>query len=262
MKNIFRIDDFNDWSDGYDVIASALVSKFESIDFKDGNVRLACLAALSSMDRSAVKLATREQRWIFDAFAFRHVETDDFHSLIDPQLVTNSVRRFGLYDNQGAAFFLRENGIVDNLGGLLSKSLLSSLVQHHDSKTVALIEKISAGVAADPAHRLLTQGIPKDLLPAFTELTDIGKRQIEAGMEGFRAASAAFSKFRGDESFEASTLSGALDDSVACIETQWRNFNLFVDNVKEASIGEEVKVEHQNAAQASQMQKSSPSLSM
>lgn len=261
IKERNHFDDFNDWSDGYDVIASALVSKFESIDFKDSNIRLACLAALSSMDRSAVKLATREQRWIFDAFAFRHVETDDY-SCDDPRLVTNSVRRFGLYDNHGAAFFLRENGIVDNLSGLLSKSQLSSLVQHHDSKTVALIEKISAGVAADPAHRLLTQGIPKDLLPAFTELTDVGKRQIEAGMEGFRAASAAFSKFRGDESFEASTLSGALDDSVACIETQRRNFNFFVDNVKEASIGKEEKVEHQNVAQATQMQKSSPSLSM
>lgn len=228
------LEDDNTWSNSYDVIAAALVSRFPDTKFKDKNIRQACLTALCAMDRSATKMAPREHRWLFDAFAFRSLQVDD-EAYCDSRIETNNIRRFGLMDFASAAYFLRSNDISEKeIHRIVQTSQLSSMVPHHTQETVGLVEQISEKLSANPASPVLMYEVPEDILEDFKKLQGVGKRQIDSGVESFRDAAKAFMKFHGDGDFEPSYLAAALDSAADNVSNQQRVFHSVTQKIEVA----------------------------
>ncbi len=169
-------DDHIEWDGAYDAIASTLIAKFDDIRFPDTNTRTACIAALSAMDRKAVRLAPREQRWLFDAFAFRGVEADEMFGL-DEKIKTSHTRGASIDDGKAAWEFMSANDVPsEDVDRARMASRLSSLIPHPDSAVLAEIESVRSGSASE------------------VEVGALARRAYASGLEQFEEAKAAFSR--------------------------------------------------------------------
>lgn len=171
-------DDHAEWTGANDALASTLIAKFEDIRFSDEKTRTACIAALAAMDRKAIRLAPREQRWLFEAFAFRGVESDpDDVFGLDETIKTTQTREVSIDEGQPGWEFMAANDVpAEEVDRIKMASRLSSFIPHPDSTVLSEIESVRFGVVPEAEVHVLARRVYDTGMKQFHDATDAFSR--------------------------------------------------------------------------------------